>query len=241
MTVQTAIAAAPPIGGAEPARADAAVLRQTRSPLAGMVEAVCALLDRLIAASSLVPVDPVLDVRLFPWTQALRENWRAIRAEAEAVAVAGSNAPWRCCVLWDYGDRIEANAVRCPVTAGLVAQVPGLSSAFFSILAPGAHVPEHRGPTKGLITCQLGLIVPRDGDARMRVRDRVVRWAEGETLVFDNSYRHEVWNDSHGLRVVLIVQAERPMRRPGRWIAGAVLSLLRRSRPWQVATKQLNA
>src|ERR1700755_152119 len=48
--------------------------------------------DRMIASSSLVPNHPVLDVRDFPWTQHLRDNWRAIRDEAIAAAM-GNNSP----------------------------------------------------------------------------------------------------------------------------------------------------
>src|SRR3546814_4735954 len=82
-------------------------------------------------------------------------------------------------------DVCSSDLARCPRTATLVAGIPNLNSAFFSILAPGTHIPDHRGVTKGLITCHLGLIVPRDGDVRMRIGDRIVRWAEGETLVLD--------------------------------------------------------
>jgi beta-hydroxylase len=115
------------------------------------------------------------------------------------------------------------------VTTQVVEQIPGLNSAFFSILAPGTHIPAHRGVTKGLITCHLGLIVPRDGDVRMRVADRVMRWSEGETLVFDDTYDHEVWNDTSGTRVVLLIQVRRPLRNPGRWIADIFLNVIRRS------------
>lgn len=200
------------------------------------------LFDRLVAASSLVPNAPVLDVRDFPWTAMLRDNWQAIRAEAEAVtldrrpatpspdrrAIAPADK-WRSFFLWGYGYSIAENLADCPVTSSLVARVPGLNSAFFSILAPGAHIPDHRGVTKGLVTCHLGLVVPRDGDVRMRVGDRVVRWAEGETLVFDDTYRHEVWNETEGTRVVLLIQFRRPLRQPGRWIADKFLGALRRS------------
>jgi len=173
--------------------------------------------DRLIAASSLVANDPVLDVRAFPWTAALRRDWRAIREEAGSAAGAEL-------VLWGHGRRIDANAARCPRTAALVATIPGLDSAIISTLPPGAHVPAHRGATKGLITCHLGLAVPRDGDVRMRVADRTMRWSEGETLVFDDTYRHESWNEAAGPRVVLLVRFARPLRNPGKWIA----ELLRR-------------
>ena len=223
--------------------------------------------DRLIAAGSLVPTDPVLDVRAFPWTQALRDDWQVIRDEALAVALRGEAAPslatispdhraiaevgkWRSFFLWGYGYRIDANADRCPRTAALVERIPGLNSAFFSILAPGAHIPAHRGVTKGLITCHLGLFVPRDGDVRMRVHDRVVRWAEGETLVFDDTYQHEVWNDTAATRVVLLIQFERPLRQPARWIADTFLGVVKRSAfvqearenidRWNAAVKQLD-
>lgn len=202
--------------------------------------------DRLIAASSLVSNGPVLDVRDFGWTAALRTHWRDIRDEAATIALAEGAAPslamispdhraiaapgmWRSFFLHGYGYPIAENLARCPKTAALVAQVPNLNSAFFSILAPGAHIPAHRGVTKGLITCHLGLIVPRDGDVRMRLGDRIVRWAEGETLVFDDTYDHEIWNDTRGTQVVLLLQVERPLRQPGKWIADFFLTRARRS------------
>lgn len=202
--------------------------------------------DRLIASSSLVANDPVLDVRDFAWTAILRRNWETIRDEARAVALRGAAAPslatispdhraiaqigkWRSFFLWGYGYPIDDNLARCPRTRALVEAIPGLNSAFFSILEPATHIPEHRGVTKGLITCHLGLIVPRDGDVRMRVHDRIVRWAEGETLVFDDTYNHEVWNDTEGTRVVLLIQFERPLRNPGKWFADVFMGFVRRS------------
>jgi len=225
------------------------------------------LFDKLIASGSLVSNDPVLDMRDFAWTRHLRDNWEAIRDEARAVAMQGNAAPslatispdhrsiaevdmWRSFFLWGYGYPIEDNLARCPRTAETVAKIPGLNSAFFSILAPGTHIPDHRGVTKGLITCHLGLIVPRDGDVRMRVHDRIVRWAEGETLVFDDTYQHEVWNETAGTRVVLLVQFERPLRNPGKWFADLFMGFVKRSAfvqeardnidNWNQAVKQLD-
>jgi len=225
------------------------------------------LFDRLIASSSLVSNEPVLDMRAFAWTAMLRDHWADIRDEAIAVALRGEASPslatispdhraiaavnmWRSFFLWGYSYPIEDNLAQCPKTAAIVARIPHLNSAFFSILAPGTHIPAHRGVTKGLITCHLGLIVPRDGDVRMRVGDRVVRWAEGETLVFDDTYDHEVWNDTAGTRVVLLIQFERPLRRPGKWIADLFLGIVRRSafvqeardniQTWNEAVKQLD-
>ncbi|MEP7006106.1 MAG: aspartyl/asparaginyl beta-hydroxylase domain-containing protein, partial [Sphingomonas bacterium] len=90
------------------------------------------------------------------------------------------------------------------------------------------------------VTCHLGLIVPRDGDVRMRVGNRVVRWAEGETLVFDDTYDHEVWNETSGTRALLLIQFERPLRRPGKWIADAFLKAVRRSAFVQDARRNIH-
>lgn len=182
------------------------------------------LADKVIAACSLVPVAPVLDVRAFCWTRVLREEWRAIRDEALATTSPRSQveAPF---VLWHRGVGVDANIAQCPATAAAVRTIPGLHSASFVVLPPGAHVPTHRGATRGLVTCHLGLIVPRDGDARMRIGDRMVRWAEGETLVFDDTYDHEAWNETGGTRVVLRIRVRRPLRQPGRWFADMLLRL----------------
>jgi aspartyl/asparaginyl beta-hydroxylase (cupin superfamily) len=202
--------------------------------------------DAIVARSSIVPNDPVLDSRQFAWTRLLRDHWHAIRDEALAVtrdtdAVPALNAispdhkriaaddKWRSFFLVGYGTPIAENIARCPRTAAILAQVPGLNSGFFSILKPGTHIPDHRGVTKGLLTCHLGLQVPRGGSLRMRVDSEMVGWAEGETLVFDDTYRHEVWNDTEETRIVLLVQFERPLAQPGRAVAKAFLGGIRRS------------
>lgn len=202
--------------------------------------------DRVIASSSKVPNDAILPCDLFAWTQDLRANWQAIRDEALAVtrdpdAVPALNqvspdhkriAPddrWRSFFLVGYGARIESNIGRCPRTAAVLARIPGLNSGFFSILRPGTHIPAHRGVTKGLLTCHLGLQVPARGSVRMRVGTETVGWQEGQTLLFDDTHEHEVWNDTDGTRIVLLVQFERPLAMPGRAVAKAFLGGIKQS------------
>jgi beta-hydroxylase len=202
-------------------------------------------LDRVMTPFSLVGNTPVLDGADFPWAATLRANWQAIREEALAVTRnpdsvpalrtispdhqgIGADTGWRSFFLIGYGARIEANLARCPATAALLAQVPGLNSGFFSILRPGTHIPRHTGVTKALLTCHLGLSVPQ-GPLRMQVADRTLHWHEGETLFFDDTYPHEVWNDTSATRIVLLVQFERPLSLPGRAIARAFLGGIRHS------------
>lgn len=202
-------------------------------------------IDRLIAGSSMVSNELVLDAGAFCWTGLLAINWQIIRDEAIAVALNPEAVPalkrispdhariatddrWRSFFLIGYGTRIEQNISRCPQTAAILEKIPGLNSGFFSILQPGAHIPRHRGVTKGLLTCHLGLVVP-EGELYMEVAGRTVHWSVGRPLIFDDTHPHEVWNRTGGTRVVLLIQFERPLRQPGRAIARAFLTGIRKS------------
>jgi beta-hydroxylase len=176
-----------------------------------------AFVDRLIAASSMIPNDPVLDMRNFAWTAMLRANWQTIRDEAAAALADRTHR----LPLWHHGGSEEL--AHRPRTAEALSQIPGLVSARYSTLASGIHVPPRRGATKGLVTCHLALSVPRDGDVRMALADRVLRWSEGETLVFDDSYEHELWNEASAPRTVLHLQFRRPLKQPARWLAERLL------------------
>jgi Aspartyl/asparaginyl beta-hydroxylase and related dioxygenases len=63
----------------------------------------------------------------------------------------------------------------------------------------------------------------------MQVADEFVHWQEGRTLVFDDTYPHEVWNDTKEQRVVLLVQFRRPVGWLGKLVSEAFLSGIRRT------------
>ena len=85
----------------------------------------------------------------------------------------------------------------------------------FSILSPRKHIPHHRGPWAGVLRLHLGLLVPREArQCRIRIADKVCAWEEGRCLVFDDTYNHEVWNDTDDYRVVLFIDFARPLRWP---------------------------
>jgi hypothetical protein len=221
----------------------------------------------VIARSSRVGDGPLYAPALFPWIEPLEARWEEIRAELAAVLAREAAIPplasispdhrriappgkWKSFFLHGYGYRVEENCRRCPVTAALVADVPGLNSAFFSILAPGTHIPRHRGVTKAIMTAHLGLMVPPgQGACRMQLDEHSVGWQEGRTLVFDDTYHHEVWNDSDRPRAVLLIQFRRPVGLVGRAVGGLFLAAIRHSRfvqdgrarigDWEAAMQQL--
>jgi beta-hydroxylase len=210
-----------------------------------------------IAKSSLISNDPVLAPNSFDWTAALAEQWETIRDEALAIYRHRDAIPplreispdhagivkdntWRSFFLIGYGNRIEENIARAPRTAEFVSAIPGLNSAFFSILAPGSAITPHRGVTKAFITAHLGLVVPKDREGLwMRVDDQRLHWDAGKWLIFDDTYEHEVRNDTDETRIILLCQVERPLKQPGKAMAAALMGYVRRSHFVQEAKNNL--
>ena len=204
-------------------------------------------INRYLAAQSLVPDQAVFSRDLFPWVRAFELNWQTIRGELERILHYREDLPrlyevspentrisaddkWKSFVLQGFGYRSQHNCALCPETARLLATVPGLETAFFSILAPGAHIPAHKGLAKGLLRCHLGLMVPKDNERCILYLDGTPHnWHEGRVLLFDDTHRHEVHNTTDEDRVVLLFDFERPMTLRGRLTNRILLALMRRS------------
>ena len=189
-------------------------------------------IDRLIKRSSSVGDRPLFDTEDFPWAREIETEWRSIRAELDDVMHERDRIPsahvispknyaitqddnWKNFYFFNYGYRAAVNCERCPETARLIKKTPGMLMAHFSIIGPGKHIPPHRGRYSGVLRCQLGLIVPRPMDACwIRVAEDVAHWREGKTIIFDDTYEHEVQNNTDGWRVVLTIEFLRPLLFP---------------------------
>jgi ornithine lipid ester-linked acyl 2-hydroxylase len=189
-------------------------------------------LDRLVARASKIGTQPFFSQEDFLWSYGLEANWAAIRAELDSVLEYRQMLPnfqdistdqetitdddrWKTFFLYGFGFRSETNCDLCPETARLVASVPGMKTAMFSILSPHKHIPDHCGPYKGIVRYHLALKVPEPRErCRIRVGHEIVHWEEGRSLIFDDTYEHEVWNDTDGERAVLFLDVVRPLRFP---------------------------
>ncbi|SEQ73417.1 beta-hydroxylase [Azotobacter beijerinckii] len=217
------------------------------------------LFNRFLARNSLVGDPEAFDKQQFPWTAELEAHWPAIRAEFDQLMQRNTPIPalrdispdhrriakdhnWHSFFLWGYGYRIEEGCRLCPQTAQALSVVPDLNSAFFSILGPGAHIPLHTGVTKRIITCHLALVVPEaKEDCRIQVGNETLYWEPGQCIVFDDTYPHEVWNDTNQTRAVLLIQFKRPLRLPGRLLGDLFIGAIRRSPFVQEARNNLAA
>ena len=201
-------------------------------------------LERWVLRSSLVPTTPFLDPSVFDWVSRLESGWADIRGELDRVLDRREDLPnfqdistdqatitdddrWKTFFFYGYGFRSDANCARCPRTASLLADVPGMTTAFFSILSAHKHIGEHRGPYRGVLRYHLGLKVPEPASAcGIKVGGEVRGWTEGGSLLFDDGYQHEAWNDTDDTRVVLFMDVIRPLRRPAADANRALLKVI---------------
>ncbi|MGI9413702.1 MAG: aspartyl/asparaginyl beta-hydroxylase domain-containing protein [Hyphomicrobiales bacterium] len=211
--------------------------------------------SNFVGRQSLVPDTPVLRNEDFPILKTFEQDWETIRAEVEEILKHREAVPlfhevskdqkriskgdnWRTFVLYGFGQPATKNIKQAPHTAKLLSEVPNLQSAWFSILAPGYHIPPHRGLSKGFLTCHLGLIVPTDAEnCTLRVDDQVCVWREGKTFIFDDTSEHEVLNNTDEERVVLLFHVDRPMRFWGRVFAKSFLKAMKLTAYYQETTK----
>lgn len=171
--------------------------------------------------------------RTYPSLRVIDHAYPSILAEAKEVARHRDELPayhdldpdqtdisaatpenWKIFYLWAMGERAERNAEKCPRTTAALECVPNVFQAFFSVLEAGKSVPAHHGPYCGYLRYHLGLIIPEIDPPSIRVRDWRHIWTPGESVLFDDSWDHEVYNDSTEDRVILIVDVLRPMPLP---------------------------
>ena len=204
-------------------------------------------LERFLISYSLVGDTPFLAASEFAWVDLLEDNWKLIRAELDQVLKTPERIPnfqdispdqanitwdekWKSYFLYGYGYKIDGNCSACPGTTRIIESIPGMFTAFFSVLAPGKHIPLHRGPYRGLLRCHLALVVPEPReDCWIEVGGQTTTWEEGCCIVFDDTYKHRVENNTQSRRVVLFLDVMRPLKFPGSLVNRIALFLIRLS------------
>jgi ornithine lipid ester-linked acyl 2-hydroxylase len=166
---------------------------------------------------------PIVDAdKFFPMHQLLKDNWQTIQAELIELLKNENSIPkfhevdriqrfisdkdqsaWRVFMFKAYDNWQEANVAKAPKTAALLKQVPGITTAMFSIIGPKKHIPPHNGFYKGVWRYHLGLIIPKEGECYIVNGGERYDWKEGEDVLFDDTFKHAVWNRTNETRVVL--------------------------------------
>lgn len=190
------------------------------------------LYDRRIDTPAILDTD-----RYFPNAHRFGAAWEALRDEAMSVGrqlplvprfheimpeqesiSANDGRDWRMYIMKAYGHVSQENLARCPTMAALLDDCPEVLSATYSFLAPGKHVPEHRGPFRGVMRFHLGLSMPRDAHGKLGailwIDHQPVLLENGQCLLWDDTYPHELLNTTDQVRAVLLLDVWRPEMPP---------------------------
>ena len=134
--------------------------------------------------------------------------------ERRQYAISGKLEPhlkWKVFMLHYSGETPKLANELCPETCALLKKVPKIYKAFFSILEPGKSIPPHCGPYRGYLRYHFGISVPETNPPQIRIKDQLYTWKEKESVLFDDTWEHEVINSCDSSRVVLIIDLLRPL------------------------------
>ena len=118
------------------------------------------------------------DLSEYPELALLAKNHAVIQRECEALIESRVRIPgmeeltrytsggihqiaWKS-FMFKSGKFIEENCALAPRTANLLRGIPGVYTAFFSVLEPHQHIKPHWGYWKGFVRYHLGVIVPNN-------------------------------------------------------------------------------
>ena len=166
---------------------------------------------------------PMVDLEEhFPMHKKLKDNWKTIQAELVELLKNENDIPqfdevdkiqkfitnkdsgaWRVFMFKAYDNWQKENCDKAPKTTALLKEIPGITTAMFSILGPQKHIPPHNGFYKGVYRYHLALIIPKEGECYIVNGGQRYDWKEGEDILFDDTYKHAVWNKTDETRVVL--------------------------------------
>lgn len=157
--------------------------------------------------------------------ETLKLNWELIRKEGLSILNEDGNfaseseqllhkGDWKQFELFARGEKNLENCKKTPLTCKMIEVFPEArfctrGQVKFSVLDPGTHIWPHCGPTN----CRLRVHLALKAESQktfIRVAQKTRSWEEGELLIFDDSFEHEVWHKGSAVRLVLIVDIWHP-------------------------------
>ena len=172
---------------------------------------------------------PYLNVdEVFPEYKVLEDNWLVIKDEIDSIINNTASLPkfhdvdegqkfisnndgvaWNMFLIKTYGFWNKKNIKLCPKTVDLFRSFKKVESISVSILDPGKYIPAHNGPYKGILRYQLALSVPKKGSCQIFVDNKPYSWTEGKSVLFDDTYVHEVKNETNEKRIAVLLDIRR--------------------------------
>ena len=97
-----------------------------------------------------------------------------------------------------------------PTLISLLKKCPEIINCSVSILDEKTYIPIHNGYYKGMMRFMLPLIIPKNKDNVYLCNNyNKYVWTEGESVLWDDTYPHKVYNYTNEMRVVLYMDVVR--------------------------------
>lgn len=202
-----------------------------------------------------VPVH--FDKNFFPEHKFLEDNWEIIHRETIHLFHKNTLIPkfhevdrannkisfdqgpaWRTFMLKAFGVWFEKNCTAMPETRKLLDNCPSVCSALLSVLEPGVIIPEHTGKLKGIYRYHLGLVIPESKKCYLKLAGTTYHWQHGKGMLFDDTFPHEVRNETEEFRIVLFLNIKKKIPFPLLWMNDLLTHLITISPIFKKALKK---
>lgn len=174
----------------------------------------------------------IMDINEFPELAPIQNNWKIIRQEVlnlyengyfDLTTKPGSSASydlgfrtffkygWSKFYLSWYGYTHNSAKRLCPKTVEILAGIPEVNSAMFSLLPVDSQLTRHLDPLAVSLRYHLGLLTPNSDDCFINIDGKDYSWRDGEAFMFDETYLHYAKNNSQHYRLILMCDITRPL------------------------------
>jgi len=125
-----------------------------------------------------------------------------------------SYTDWRVNYLYFNGEPNPAVLSKMPFTHRLLESLDCIEKTMvmISILKPHVHIKPHVGVTNTILRGLYPVQVPADREnCYIRVGEKEHTWEEGKLLILDDTYEHEVFNNTEETRIALFFNIWHPL------------------------------
>lgn len=160
--------------------------------------------------------------------ETLEANWEILRDEIDSIPDAMWTDPypflnpkeggWGVYVLYHNRTWDEQRCLHTPKACALAKTLlpatklpyfhPYNEEAGFFRMAPGAVIAPHSGPVNSILNTHVGLRGVEG--ARFFVNGTEVKWEEGKTFSFEDSFEHWGWHEGNEMRVIFMIRQMHP-------------------------------
>jgi len=147
----------------------------------------------------------------------LEDNYEIIKSEYEQIKddlidwhqnhLYSEKDGWKVYPIFSYpkGEDCKGFTEKVPQTANLIRNnIKHYSTAGFSRLKAGEVIQPHVGRQGIFLRYHLGIDVP-NGDCGLKCDNKIHRWENGKSFVFDDRLEHSAWNKTNQDRIILLI------------------------------------